>query len=339
MRKFLTTMCLLAGFAPCVGPSAAAAPARVLHPHPVGDDWVRWLGPVDDTSVAFGRLLATGPDTGDLSLAVRDDTGGVKTLPVPAGCRSQAAGGGRIVLQCGAIDRSNPNDLVRHLAVMSATGDELARVDARRLGSIDGIGAQWVATALTPDPDVTMPRRKALLNWRTGEERVVDPTDPGVVLDLNAPSGFSALCAPLRSVPSLPAMWAFDPSLLPVTVHVPWALVTTKDGIVTDAVSGSVTFTGPETILRRCGSAQPVAVPKPFRRGAVLGYGWLAVSTQANGLHRIDLLRLSDGHRFVVPRSGVPSFTRRRLYIFNRPVKYPTDHNIGSVATVQLPRR
>jgi hypothetical protein len=338
MRIFLVSMCLLAGLAACVGEPAAAAPARVLHPHLV-HDWVRWLGPVDATRVAFGRVSASSSDVNDLSLAVRDDAGATKTFAVPTGCSSQAAGGGRIVFQCGYTDASNPNDPVRHLAVMSATGDEVARPDARRLGSIDGVGAQWIASASDADTGATTPRRKTLLNWRTGEERVVDPTDPGTTLDLDVPSGVRALCAPLRSVPSRPARWAFDLSLLPVTLHAPWALVTTEDGIVGNLESGSVMFTGPTTVLRRCGSGQPVAVPEAFRHGAVLGYGWLAANARARGAYRIDLWRLSDGHRFIIPRSGVLSFTRRRLYIFTRPDKYPTDYRLGSVATVQLPTR
>jgi len=337
MRKLTLSLLTLAVAVATVAGPAAAAPMRVLHPHQVAG-WVRWLGPVDATHVAFGYIRADSTDLRDVTMAVRDDSGGLTTFPPPAGCWSMAAGGGHIAFQCGYPDRSTP-DPVWPASVMSATGDERSDVDAHLPGLISRVGTQWIQIDQGTDGNWTTPMRSALLDWRTGEERAADPTDPAVRMDADAASGVSPLCAPLRSVPRSPAMRPFGLSLLPVVVHAPWALVTTDDGIVGDPHSGSVVFRGAHTTLRRCGAAGPVAVPKAFGRDAVLGYGWLGANVRVNGRRRIDLMRLADGRRFTVPGRGALSFTGGRLYIFDRPGKTTTDYHEGSVATVQLPRR
>jgi hypothetical protein len=340
MRKILKALPILVAVLAASASTAAAArtaPVRTLKPHEVAS-WVRWLGATDDTHVAYGRIPTDGSATADTQMVVRPDAGTSATFAPPPGCTSTAAGGGRVLFGCG-WDDVGQSTAVEHVAVMSATGAELTRTSMPGGGGLTAIGEQWIEVPRGTDGNWTTPARMTLLNWHTGETRDVDPTDPATVLDLDADTGVSPLCSGVRAVPRRPEMRPFGLSDLPVVVRAPYALVTTDDGIVGDPASGRVVFSGEHTALHRCGSPKPIALPKPFARGAVLGYGWVATAAEHDGRAVTDLVRLSDRRRFTVPMPGVATFTRGRLYLMNRPGKYPTDPVIGSVSTVQLPRK
>lgn len=316
---------------------ANAAPVRTLKPHEVAS-WVRWLGAIDDTRVAYGRLGDDSSRQADTQMVVRPDAGPSTTFAPPAGCTSWAPGSHRFLFSCGFAN--TPQTPVReHLAVTSATGDEVARVDRTVAGVAYGVGTEWIEVLRETDGNWTTPAGETLLNWHTGEAKDVDPTDAGTVIDPDSATGLSALCPGVRAVPRRAETRVFRLSNLPVWTVGSFALVQTTDGVVGDPKSGSVVIGDVTMSLHRCGSSKPVTLPSDFRNGATLGYGWLATSVERNGRSVTDLIRLSDRRRFTVPMTGAMTFTRHRLYLMDRPDRSGGDYVDGSVFTVVLPRK
>jgi hypothetical protein len=304
---------------------AAGAP-RALTPHEVAPAAV-WLGTPDATTAAY-RTPASG------SAILRADAGRVTTVPAPDGCSARAAGGGRIAYVCGpaaqterVVAGTTLGGVTRPLAVTSTTGGDVVRLDQWLHADAAGlyaaepfaVGAQWIRSRNRGyhDHDGYVD-----LNWRTGEQREWDLTDPRRVSDLNAPELTAPLCAPLRA--EVLPLGDISPGGVvrqqPVTVRGRWVLIT----------HATVT-------LHRCGTAAPVKLPSGFDL-PVLGDGWVAQSHR-NGIH---LLRLSDKRQFRVPRVTSAqandlqlSLTKGRLYVG---MSVATGGN-RRLLTVRLPRR
>jgi hypothetical protein len=326
--KLLLTFTVAAMLAAPAG--ASAGTPRALTPHEVAPATV-WLGTPDATTAAY-RTPASG------SAILRADAGRVTTVPAPDGCSARAAGSGRIAYVCGpavqterAVAGTTLGGVTRPLAVTSTTGGDVVRLDQWLHADAAGIyaeepsavGERWIRSRNGGYHDHD---GYADLNWRTGEQREWDLTDPRRVSDLDAPELTAPLCAPLRAEVLPPA--DISPGGVvrqqPVTVRGRWVLITHATEPVT-------------ATLHRCGTAAPVKLPSGFDL-PVLGDGWLAQSHR-NG---IRLLRLSDNRQFRVPRVTSAqasdlqlSLTKGRLYV-GMPVATGGNRRL---LTVRLPRR
>lgn len=321
MRKTLIAAALLATATLPTTTAAAATKTRALTAHQVAPR-AAWLGTPDAATAAF-RTVDPGP------AVTRTDAGAVATVPAPDGCGAGAAGGGRIAYVCGT-DSYVPDGMgtwfVRHLAVTSTTGGEVVRLDQRTAVGADGlnpsalgtIGAQWIRSIWAEYHAIGY----VYVNWRTGEQRQGQPTDPAHPDDLDAPGLTGTLCAPLKAVVQPVDQYAnVDVRMPPVTVRGRWVLITRS-------------LSPARATLHPCGRAAAVALPAGF--GApVLGDGWLA-QQHADGVH---LLRLSDRRQFRVPGmkdARVLHFTKGRLYSEGR---LDDAGGAGALHTVVLPKR
>jgi hypothetical protein len=296
--------------------AAAPAPATPLHAHRVSPT-ASWVGTADATVVAYK------PDRGP-GVVLRSDDGSARTVAAPDGCAITAAGSGMLASSCGQSDfLPDGNSVMSSLAVSRLDGTLVARFDVRLRadganvtvpGMPVAVGKQWIRL---PDGGKQAGHWWTDVNWqRPGRVALSGETDGVMVDDLDDDELQEPLCAPLRRT------WRGDPDMdnLPgyfaADVRGRWVLLENADGHT----------------LHHCGLTRPVTLPKGFQP-RVLGDGWVAGFTPvAHRSPRIDVVRLSDRHRFAVagvPRANIDlALTNGRLYA----------HGEG-IFTVKLPRR
>jgi hypothetical protein len=327
MRKVIIFLVVAVPALTAVTPALASS-IGTLHPHLIGTD-VGWAARADTDAVAYGaRRTGSGA-----SLVV--DGGEVRRVPTPAGCTALTAGSGHVFYHCGEeFDWSTMIDH-RHGRVTGLDGAEQARLDydVRSIGADDAapsdaiaIGEQWFRLSATCHHCDSW---SIDYNWHTGQVREIGFHDPALFEDLDAPLLTVPLCRPLRQ--NAPPSHDFGgwPTMLPVEVHRPWALVDTAVATATDY--------GEAWALRRCGSSKPVPVPagtSPF----ALGDGWAALWRRRprNG-SRLELQRLRDGRRFAVAgqwgtRPPRVVLTAARAVVLGDAV------SMGSLYTARLPK-
>ena len=331
MRKLL----LLPAVAALLGAGSAEAATLRAHRVLAADD-VHWLGQAGPDAVAWRtKGFEEAP------AIVRYDDGRVATVPAPAGCDAQTVGSGRVGYICGIDEVAGQPRVIRHVAVSSLAGDDIARIDAEV--PINGptghypvnpaaVGDQWIRSL---NGDYHSGEWWEDINWHTGEVRENHEPDLTQVADLDAADLMVPLCAPLRAVP-IPSP---DDSLSrwPVTVHGRWALI-----------DHNYSWNGDWTSLYRCGSSKPVHLfPAATSGTPSLGDGWAgqAWTLKPRGW-RVEIVRLADRRRVVV--SGLPrlgrggsvslTFTAGRAYLVSH-IDHKIDRAEDVVFTVKLPAR
>jgi hypothetical protein len=315
---------------------AAAAPAAALAGPPtrltprVVATGATVLGTADASTIAL--------TTNAGSVLVRNDAGAQHSVAAPAGCTAGAVGGGVIAWDCGDTKTETASGalqrFVRHMKVTDLAGTLVWTTDvpyAYELSKTVAVGGQWVEH-FEPDSNG---KGGAILrtNWHTGEQRaLVRDLDASVWPDLDRADLFAPYCAPIRAQEIKGWDGYVGPLLRPVQYRAPWAIVETR-------IDTRHPF---HQELRRCGLARHVTAPASLTTAAkaVLGQGWVAWLPRGTTT-TLQLLRLSDRRRYVVPASWSSIFftLERSSISFTTGRVWLADAGVATVRSVALPRR
>lgn len=298
-----------AGAAPTGAP--AAPPQRLKAATVTGGGTV--LGAADATSLASRAA--------DGTVILQDDAGGQRGLPPLAGCQADAVGSGLIAWDCRAAAPAGapppapqPAPQALPIVVTDLAGTERGRAlvpypGGNALSDTRAVGTQWVEH-VSPDPNRKAAGTRLWTNWHTGEQKTIDPSAQGIWPSLDAEGLVTAYCSPVRAEKLLPGPGDTTPAgVRPVQYRAPWAII--------DSRSGPARPSNPvKHRVLRCGSGHVEQVPASLTvgRAVTLGDGW-AAWTPRTGSGATQLLRLSDGRRYVTSVKGTASFTSGSLWV------------------------
>jgi hypothetical protein len=304
-----TFLALAAGALIAAAPSTTSA--ATLQAHRVTADG-GWVGQASVSLAAY----RVGHDAG---LTLRSDDGSTRRLAAPEGCVLTGVGGGLAAGRCGTpIAVPNANAMATELVVTRLDGTLAARftvplhVDPN-FSAVPGppvaVGEHWIALR---DGAKQGGFWWQDVDWRTHAVRPVYEERADRVDDLDAADLEVPLCAPVRRFSRGEPDMNRYPIHSDAQVRGGWVLLQRDH----DDVNFTI-----DHVLRRCGAAKPVTLPKGFDARA-LGDGFVAgYTTVARRSPRLEVIRLSDRRQFTVSSGagkltdGALSFTHRQLYV------------------------
>jgi hypothetical protein len=317
MRRLLIALIALSAVAALNGSASAAAPATTtVHAKKLGVIpanlpyyETEWVAKADAGTIAWGLTVK-----GSRATTITDG-GVVRAMSEQPGCTAMTAGAGSIGYDCGPFpDETSPfATLTTRVVPLSGGGvrDASASVPVPAAVSpgppgsylalfrLDGLGSRWAHFSQNCDYKYCQRQFYSQdVDWRTGAAATVKTLDPTLYENLDASALTVPLCAPLRSNMAALVRFAYSPTVIPVVVARPWALLA---GDPTTGDPGDL----PSWRVQRCGSSRPVTLPAGSTPVA-LGAGWVLLAKGST----VRLMRLAD-HR-IVKVAGAGSLAGRQ---------------------------